>query len=84
VFSSSKDTDTSRRNSLSDDTMEKLQILKFIYKQDRIKFCDDLVATEAELSVIDVDPKILDTLLAAGRTQELEALVNASYNTSSQ
>lgn len=64
--------------------MEMLQILKFIYKQDRIKFCDDLVTTEAELSVIDIDPKILDTLLATGRTQELEAMVNASYDTASE
>jgi hypothetical protein len=64
--------------------MEMLQILKFIFRQHRIKFCDGLVATEAELSVIDVDPEIIDQLLRAGRTQELEALVNSSWGLSSE
>ncbi|KAJ6607699.1 hypothetical protein B0H10DRAFT_1817515, partial [Mycena sp. CBHHK59/15] len=84
IFSSSKETDTLRRSSLSPHMIEMLQILKFIYRQDCIKFCDGLVATETELSIIDVDPKVVDALLVAGRTEELEELVNSSWGAESQ
>ncbi|KAJ6587366.1 hypothetical protein B0H10DRAFT_2333756, partial [Mycena sp. CBHHK59/15] len=84
VFSSSKETDTLRRSSLSPHMIEMLQILKFIYRQDCIKFCEGLVATESELSVIDVDPEVVDVLLAARRTEELEELVNSSWGAESQ
>ncbi|KAJ6538758.1 hypothetical protein B0H10DRAFT_1826864, partial [Mycena sp. CBHHK59/15] len=83
-FSSSKETDTARRGNMSSRMIEMLQILKFIYRQDRISFCDDLVATEAELSVIDVDPEVITALLASGRAEELEQLVNSSWGTESQ
>jgi hypothetical protein len=46
-----------------------LQILKFIYRNGRIDFTEGWIATEEELSVIDVDPQILEELLATGRTQ---------------
>ncbi|KAF7373885.1 putative AC transposase [Mycena sanguinolenta] len=82
VFSSSEETDTIRRSSLSLKMIEMLQILKFIYRQDRIKFCGDLVATERELSVIDVDPEVIDSLLAAGKFEEVEALINSSWGES--
>ncbi|KAJ7822402.1 hypothetical protein B0H14DRAFT_2190600, partial [Mycena olivaceomarginata] len=72
-----KETDSLRRGSLSSNSMEMLQNLKFIYRQHRISFCDGLVATEAELSVIDIDPDV--ELLDAGRTEELEELVNSSW-----
>ncbi|KAJ6531504.1 hypothetical protein DFH09DRAFT_1093179 [Mycena vulgaris] len=49
------------------------------YWEERINFCDGLVATEEELSVVDIDPKVIDDLLRAGRTQELEELVNSSW-----
>ncbi|KAJ7440176.1 hypothetical protein FB451DRAFT_989599, partial [Mycena latifolia] len=78
VFSSSKETDSLHRGSLSPRMMEMLQILKFIYRQGRINFCEDLVVTETELSVIDINPDVIEGLLAAGRTQELEELVNSS------
>ncbi|KAJ6504346.1 hypothetical protein C8R47DRAFT_1248437 [Mycena vitilis] len=83
VFSSSKETDALRRGSLSPEMMEMLQILKFIYRQDRISFCDAWVATETELSVIDIDPKIIDELLSAGKTRELEQLLESSWETPS-
>ncbi|KAJ6514848.1 hypothetical protein C8R47DRAFT_961618, partial [Mycena vitilis] len=43
------ETDSERRNSLSPRMMEMLQILKYIYRQERIHFCGDFIATEAEL-----------------------------------
>lgn len=79
VFSSSKETDTLRRGSLSPTVIEMLQILKFIYRNGRIDFTQGWVATEEELSVIDVAPEVLEGLLAAGRIEELVELLNASY-----
>ncbi|KIK79366.1 hypothetical protein PAXRUDRAFT_161451 [Paxillus rubicundulus Ve08.2h10] len=55
VFSSGKDTDTARQNSLSPNTMEILQILKFAFRGERLSFengwCDSeqgLLITEQE------------------------------------
>jgi hypothetical protein len=53
-----------------------LQILKFIYRNGRIDFAEGWIATEEELSVIDVDPQILEELLAAERIEELVDLLN--------
>ncbi|KAJ6463696.1 hypothetical protein C8R47DRAFT_992438, partial [Mycena vitilis] len=79
VFSSSKETDALRRGNLSPAVMEMLQILKFIYRKGRISFVDGLVATEEELSVIDVDPGVLEELLATGRVDEMVDLLNESW-----
>ncbi|KAJ6631139.1 hypothetical protein B0H10DRAFT_1773392, partial [Mycena sp. CBHHK59/15] len=84
IFSSSKETDTLCCGSLSPRMIEMLQILKFIYRQDHIGFCDDLLATEAECSIIDVDPQVINAMLAAGRAEELEDLVNSSWGGESQ
>ncbi|KAJ7737611.1 hypothetical protein DFH07DRAFT_752988, partial [Mycena maculata] len=78
IFSSSKETDALRRGSLSSKMFEMLQILKFIYRQDRLNFCEDLIPTEGELSVIDIDPQVIDELLAAGQTWELVVLNHAA------
>lgn len=79
VFSSSKETDALRRGNLSPTVIEMLQILKFIYRNGRIDFTEGWIATEEELSVIDVDPQILEELLAAGRIEELVDLLNMSW-----
>jgi hypothetical protein len=50
--------------------MEMLQILTFDYRKGRVSFTDGWVATEEELSVIDVEPGILEELLATGKVQE--------------
>ncbi|KAJ7735046.1 hypothetical protein B0H16DRAFT_1467338 [Mycena metata] len=52
---------------------------QFIYRNGRIDFTEGLIATEEELSVIDVDPNILEALLAAGKIEELVGLLNESY-----
>ncbi|KAJ7831600.1 hypothetical protein B0H14DRAFT_2365093, partial [Mycena olivaceomarginata] len=80
VFSSSKETDALRRGNLSPTVMEMLQILKFIYRNGRISFTDGVVATEKELSVIDVDPDVLEQLLATGQIKELVDLLNSSWD----
>jgi hypothetical protein len=38
VFSSAGETDTKKHNRLAPDLMESLQILKFIYKKERLNF----------------------------------------------
>lgn len=79
VFSSSKETDALRRGNLSPTVMEMLQILKFIYRSGRIDFTQGWVATEEELSVIDVDAEVLEELLATGKIEQLVELLNASW-----
>jgi hypothetical protein len=49
VFSSAAETDTKRRNRLSSALMEVLQILKFVFSQDRMDFVAPHLATEDEL-----------------------------------
>ncbi|KAJ7433862.1 hypothetical protein FB451DRAFT_1026617, partial [Mycena latifolia] len=78
VFSSSKETDALRRGNLSPTVMEMLQILKFIYRSGRISFTDGWVATEEELSVIDVPTEVLEEMLATGRIQEMVDLLKSS------
>ncbi|KAJ7352029.1 hypothetical protein DFH08DRAFT_654081, partial [Mycena albidolilacea] len=64
------------RGTLSPTVIKMLQILKFIYRNGPIDFTERWIATEEELSVIDVDPQILGELLAAGRIEELVHLLN--------
>ncbi|CAA7271021.1 unnamed protein product [Cyclocybe aegerita] len=79
VFSSSKETDTMRRSNLEEFTMEELQILKHRYRNDRINFTEGLVCSERELSVIDMDPNVIDELMAAGKIDELKEYIDVSW-----
>lgn len=78
VFLSSKETDTLRRNSLSPMKMEELQILKYIFCNDRLNFTEGLICTEAELSIADISPDTVDFLMANGRANELEGMIESS------
>jgi len=49
VFSSAGETDTKKRNRLAAPLMEALQILKFIYKKDRLNFTAGLNTVEQTL-----------------------------------
>jgi hypothetical protein len=65
IFSSSKETCTQRRNNISPTILEALQILKFIYKQDRLNFTEDLVADERDYMISGpVTPRAVDELIA--------------------
>ena len=55
IFSSSKETCTLRRNRISLTMLEALQIIKFIYKQERLNFTVDLVADERDYVISDCD-----------------------------
>ena len=75
VFSSSKETDTLRRNNLSPEMMEKLQILKFTFASERMDFNNKWVSTEEEISVPDVSPHSMDDLFATRQLDALELLL---------
>ncbi|KAL1691529.1 hypothetical protein GGG16DRAFT_53319, partial [Schizophyllum commune] len=81
VFSSSKETDALRRANLSPKLMEHLQILKYIFRGDRLNFMSELLCTEQELTVIDMDTSILEDMISEGRADELEQYISASHNT---
>ena len=49
VFSSSAETDTRRRNRITPDLMEKLQMLKFMLKKARLNFTGGLKCDELSL-----------------------------------
>ncbi|KAF8832956.1 hypothetical protein BDN67DRAFT_860431, partial [Paxillus ammoniavirescens] len=49
VFSSGKETDTDRRNSLSPEMMEMLQMLKYMFCEDRLSFGNDWLNYKHEM-----------------------------------
>jgi hypothetical protein len=51
VFSSAAETDTKKRNRLAPPLMEALQILKFIYKKERLNFTAGLMTIAPEQTV---------------------------------
>ncbi|KAF8831071.1 hypothetical protein HHX47_DHR1000060 [Lentinula edodes] len=79
VFSSSKETDALRRNSLSPLKMEVFQILKYIFGNDRLNFTEDLICTKVELLVADISTETIDYLMANGRGHELASMIDSSF-----
>ena len=76
IFSSSKETCTHRRNNISPTILEALQILKFIYKQDRLNFTEDLLADERDYTISGpVTARAVGELMAAGKFGELDELL---------
>ena len=59
--------------------MEILQILKFIFRNDRLSFTENLVCTEEEISIIDVSVEAIEELLATGKVDELMELLDTSW-----
>ncbi|KII83438.1 hypothetical protein PLICRDRAFT_119379 [Plicaturopsis crispa FD-325 SS-3] len=64
VFSSSKGTDTDQRTKLSPVMMEVLQVLKYMFWEERLDFSDAWVTKEDELLVLDIDPAILEDVMS--------------------
>jgi hAT family C-terminal dimerisation region len=74
VFSSSAETDAARRNKISPELMEALQVLKFALKKRRLVFTQGM-AKEAELKVLeeaDSRPEDADSF-----ARELHNLLNS-------
>jgi len=49
VFSSGKETDAARWSNLSPDMMERLQILKYLFREERLSFENDWMDTEQDM-----------------------------------
>ncbi|KAJ3839625.1 hypothetical protein F5878DRAFT_535284, partial [Lentinula raphanica] len=95
AFSSSKETDTARRSRLSPVLMEVLQILKSVYRSDRLDFTKSWIAKTSEMaeecvdgsctvqtmSVVDVDCETIRGLLIEGKMAEVSRLISESFKT---
>ncbi|KAJ7616894.1 hypothetical protein B0H17DRAFT_855005, partial [Mycena rosella] len=55
-----------------------LQLLKFMFRGDRLTFTEGLVCTEEELSVIDIPSTVVEELFSGGKISELMALIDSS------
>jgi hypothetical protein len=77
IFSSSKETCAMRRNLLSSALLEVLQVLKHIYKQGRLDFTSELVATEEDYSIESVTEAAVNELVSLGKSDELLDLLHS-------
>lgn len=66
VFSSSAETDTKRRNRISPDLMEALQVLKFHLKKERLNFMAGWRTEEKQMVDDSPEEDLLQTLLEDG------------------
>ena len=71
VFSSGKETTTARRSKLDPLLMEILQMLKYIFRGERLNFTSDLVDLERDLTAVEEDYDEARCLLLDGRIDEL-------------
>ena len=81
VFSSSKETITMRRNSLSVELMEILQFLKYTYRQDRLNLMEGIMSSEKDLLNAEMPSVSTDDvrdLLVKGQINELIELLNSN------
>lgn len=78
VFSSSAETDTSRRNRLSPVLMEALQMLKFALKDNPLNFTNDILTSEEDLLPRKVRPRndLLGELASSRRGEDREDVMD--------
>ncbi|KIO17968.1 hypothetical protein M407DRAFT_32366 [Tulasnella calospora MUT 4182] len=76
VFSSAKETTTHRRANLSTELMMALQVLKFIYRQERLDFTSHLVRKEDDYEISKFAPGEAARLLKEGKLRELWDLLD--------
>jgi hypothetical protein len=77
AFSSSKETSTARRNRLSPELMEWLQMLKYAFRNERLNPMRELFVLEQDLieQQHDFEPEYIDELVASGRLTELLSII---------
>lgn len=71
IFSSSKETCALRHSLLSASLLEVLQVLKHLYKQDRLDFTSDWIASEDDYSIEKASEAAIHELVASGKCEEL-------------
>ncbi|KAG1883147.1 hypothetical protein F4604DRAFT_1576265 [Suillus subluteus] len=81
-FHPANETCTLQRSDLFPITLEALQVLKFIYKQDRLDFTEDLVTDERDYTISGpVTPRAADELMPAENLRELDELLQNARDT---
>ena len=75
IFSSSKETCTLRRNLLSAALLEVLQVLKYLYKQERLDFMSHWMCFEEDYSIEHATETAINELISSGKTEELVDLL---------
>ncbi|KAF9525796.1 hypothetical protein CPB83DRAFT_514406 [Crepidotus variabilis] len=80
VFSSSKETCTVRRSNIDAPLFERLQILKFSIKNDRLNFVDNLIAKPEDYTISGpLTQAAIEELKKTNDLEELEGLLRNSY-----
>ena len=77
IFSSSKETCTLRRNLLSAALLEVLQVLKYLYKQERLDFMSQWMSCEEDYSIEHATETAINELISAGKSEELVDLLRS-------
>jgi hypothetical protein len=77
VFSSSKETDTAKRNRIDPALMEALQLLKFLLKKERLNFVDGWSTSEAAMSGVRTKPTLdLGSLFEGDTNAVMDNMLN--------
>jgi hypothetical protein len=76
VFSSSKETDTAKRNSISPVLMEALQILKFSLKKERLNFTAGWSTSKVAMMGVPEPTGTLGSLFVGDRDTALDRILN--------
>jgi hypothetical protein len=76
IFSSSKETCSLRRSLLSASTLEILQVLKQIYKEEHLQFVSHLLAKEDDYAIDHATEAAIHELVSSGNIEELWDLFN--------
>ena len=66
-----------RRNLLSPALLEVLQVLKHVYKQGRLDFTSNLVATEEDYSIESATEAAINELVSLGKSDKLLDLLRS-------
>jgi hypothetical protein len=83
IFSSSKETCTVRRSLLSASLLEILQILKQLYREERLDFTSHWIASEEDYSIEHATEAAIRELMSSGKTDELLDLLRSMDDKSS-
>lgn len=75
VFSSAGETDTKKRNRIAPPLMEALQILKFIYKKDRLNFTAGMTMPGQDSTSQDKSTDLLADLFVEDSTEATDKLL---------
>ena len=77
IFSSSKETCTLRRNILSAALLEVRQVLKHLYKQERLDFMSQWVSRKEDYSIEYATETAINELVSSGKSDELVDLLRS-------